>query len=378
MKLRKFGKTNEMVSPLAFGCMRLPVINGEYGKIDGAEAIAQIRYAIDHGVNYIDTAYPYHEGTSEKLVGKALENGYRQKVHLATKLPSWLINTHEDMERYLDEQLKNLQTDTIDFYLIHALNRKYWDNYMKLDLFAFIEKAKKDGKIKHIGFSFHDEIDVFKEIVEAYDWEFCMIQHNFMDENYQAGNEGLKFAAERGLGIAIMEPLRGGNLIKNVPDDVMEVWNSHEANRTPAQWALSYLWNKPEIGVVLSGMNAYEQIDENILEATRTEASTLSESEKNTIDQVKKVYQSRMLVDCTGCKYCMPCPTGVNIPLSFQIYNHGSMFQNMEGAKENYNGSIKMENRASACVDCGKCEKVCPQNLPIRKLLKDVVTTFEK
>lgn len=378
MKLRKFGKTNEMVSPLGFGTMRLPVIDGKYGVIDEKEAIAQIRYAIDQGVNYVDTAYPYHEGTCEKLVAKALKDGYREKVHLATKLPSWLINTKEDMNRYLNEQLDNLQTETIDFYLIHALNQKYWDNYMKLGLFEFMDQAKADGRIKHIGFSFHDNVELFKEIVDAYDWEFCLIQHNFMDQTHQAGKEGLEYVASKGLGIAIMEPLRGGNLVNNVPDDIMEMWNSHETNRTPAQWALSYLWNKTEVGVVLSGMNSYEQIDENIQEASRTEIDSLSTEEANIIDNVRDVYKSRMLVDCTGCRYCMPCPVGVDIPGSFQFYNNGSMYQDMERAKGSYNMQMLPEKKASACVECGKCEQVCPQNLPIRKLLKDVVNAFDK
>lgn len=376
MNYRRFGKTEKMVSPLAFGCMRLPVIDGKYGNIDEAEAIKQIRYSIDNGVNYIDTAYPYHEGTSEGLVGKALKEGYREKVYLATKLPSWLIQSREDMDKYLDEQLERLQTEYIDFYLIHALNKKYWANYMELGLFDFIDKAINDGRIKHIGFSFHDELDLFKEIVDVYDWEFCLVQHNFMDQDYQAGIEGIKYAVDKDMGIAIMEPLRGGNLVNNIPDDVMEIWNSHEANRTPAQWALGYLWNKPEIGVVLSGMNTYDQIDLNIEEAKRTEANSFTEVENEMIDKVMNIYKSRIRVNCTNCKYCMPCPVGVDIPSNFTFYNNSSMYQNVEFAKGQYNVFVGGEKRASNCVGCGKCEKVCPQNIKIIEELKNVVNEF--
>ncbi|MCH4889212.1 aldo/keto reductase [Acidaminobacter sp. JC074] len=377
MEKRRFGKTEKMLSPLGFGCMRLPVVDGVYANIDEREAIKQIRYAIDKGVNYIDTAYPYHEGKSEALVGKALKDGYREKVYLATKLPSWLIQTRDDMDKYLNEQLERLQTDTIDFYLIHALNKKYWANYMALGLFDFIDKAKADGRIKHIGFSFHDELDLFKEIVDAYDWEFCLIQYNFMDEDYQAGKEGLQYAHAKDLGLAIMEPLRGGNLVNNIPDDVMKIWNSSKIKRSPAQWALSFLWNQPEVGLVLSGMNDYDHIDENLQEASRVKPNTLSDEENKILDQVKNIYKTRTRVNCTGCKYCMPCPLGVDIPNAFLFYNNASMYQDTAAAKSQYNIFVSEENRASVCVDCGKCEKVCPQNLEIRNLLKDVSSELE-
>jgi len=377
MELRRFGKTNEMVSPLAFGCMRFKTLDGDNSKIDETEAIAQIRYAIDHSVNYIDTAYPYHGGNSEQLVAKALKDGYRERVFLATKLPSWLIKTSEDMDKYLDEQLNNLETDYIDFYLIHALNRKYWDNFMEVGLFDFIKRAKADGRIKHIGFSFHDELDLFKEIVDAYDWEFCMIQHNFMDEEYQAGTDGLKYAHSKGLGIAVMEPLRGGNLVKSVPDDVLEIWNNQDDARSPAQWAFSYIFNKEEVAVVLSGMNEFVQIDENIAEAKRTTPNSLSTAESATIEEVKNIYLSRIKVNCTGCNYCMPCPAGVAIPSCFEQYNIGSMYQNMDGAKWAYNAFIGNDNKASKCVECGQCEEACPQNLSIIEDLKAVASAFE-
>lgn len=376
MLYRKFGKTEEDISILGYGCMRLPVLNGDDTTINEDEAIRQIRYGIDNGINYIDTAYPYHGGNSEALVGKALSEGYRDKVKLATKLPSWSIRSREDMDKYLDRQLERLNTDHIDFYLLHALNVKYWKNYLKYDVFDFIKKAKADGRIKHIGFSFHDELPIFKEIVDAHDWDFCLIQYNMMDENYQAGIEGLKYAADKGMGIAIMEPLRGGNLANNVPKDIMDIWKQADERKSPAQWAMRFIWDNPEIGIILSGMNDISQINENIEEAGKAYPQSLTEKEKNLISNVKEIYKSRMAVDCTNCQYCMPCPVGVNIPGCFKTLNTGSMYQNMAFAKSQYNTFILGDSRASKCIECGECEDKCPQHIEIRKMLKEVVKEF--
>ncbi len=378
MLYRKFGKTNEEVSILGYGCMRFPVIDNDNKKINEEEAIKLLRHAIDNGVNYIDTAFPYHGGNSEEFVGKALSDGYREKVHLATKLPSWLINSREDMDKYLDMQLERLNTDSIDFYLLHALDKEIWENYLKHDIFDFIKKAKTTGKIKHIGFSFHDKFDVFKEIVDGYDWEFCLIQYNFMDEYYQAGIEGLRYAAKKGMGIAVMEPLRGGRLANNVPSDIMEIWTQVDEKRSPAQWAMRFVWNHPEVGLLLSGMNEIAQIDENIEGADKAYPGTLTEKESATIDRVKEIYQSRMTVDCTYCQYCMPCPTNVDIPAIFDLMNTGHMYNDMENAKKQYTMFIKDENKASKCIDCGICENKCPQHIEIRKMLKEVVEEFER
>ncbi|NMM62491.1 aldo/keto reductase [Clostridium sp. P21] len=379
MLYRKFGKTNEMVSILGFGCMRLPTIKGEdTSNIDEEKATKLIRWAIDNGVNYIDTAYPYHGkgmekgGASEPFVAKALKDGYREKVKLATKLPSWLIENREDMDKYLDEQLKRLETDTIDFYLIHSLNSTIWDKLKKAGIDEFLDKAIESGKIKYAGFSFHDKLDTFKEIVDYYNWSFCQIQYNYLDEEYQAGTEGLKYAAKRGLGITIMEPLRGGKLVNNLPQSAKDIFNEAEIKRTPAGWALKWVWNHPEVSVVLSGMNEMEQVIANVKTASEAEANSLTKKELETIDEVKAIIKKKTKVNCTGCKYCMPCPSGVNIPMCFTIYNNYYMF----GEKEYYD-SLEPYEKASNCAECGKCEEHCPQGIKVRQELKNVKSIFE-
>lgn len=377
MLYRKFGKTDEEVSILGFGCMRLPVIDNNSAKIDEKEAIKQIRYAIDNGVNYIDTAYPYHEGASEPLVGKALKDGYRERVKLATKLPSWLIESREDMDKYLNEQLERLQTDHIDFYLLHALNKECWEILKKHNVFDFLDKAIKDGRIKYAGFSFHDELPLFKEIIDAYDWNFCQIQYNFIDENYQAGTEGLKYASQKGLAVVIMEPLRGGKLATVVPEDVKAIWNKAHIKRSPAQWAFRFLWNYPGITVVLSGMGEIDHIKENIKESNNGYANSLTKREIELIDKVREIYINRIKVDCTSCRYCMPCPFGVNIPENFKYLNLASIYDNVKEQKKSYNSYLNKNEKASNCRKCGKCEEACPQNIEIRKMLEEVVKTFE-
>ena len=274
--------------------MRFPVVDKDYKKINEEEAIKQIRYGIDNGINYIDTAYMYHGGMSEPLVGKALKDGYRERVKLATKLPSWLVHSREDMDKYLNEQLEKLQTDHIDFYLMHALNKAYWENLKKHNVFDFLDKALADGRIKYAGFSFHDDLNLFKEIVDYYDWSFCQIQYNFMDENYQAGKEGLKYAAEKGLGVVIMEPLRGGSLTRNIPEDVKAIWDKAEIKRSPAEWGFRFLWDQPEVSVVLSGMNEIQQIEENIKSTETAYPNSLTEKEAALIHEVKQIYESRI------------------------------------------------------------------------------------
>ena len=381
MLYRKFGKTNEKVSALGFGCMRLPLLpGGDPTKIDEELAIKLIRHAIDEGVNYIDTAYPYHGnsrtkgGQSELLVAKALKDGYREKVKLATKLPSWLIKTREDLDNYLNEQLKRLETDCIDFYLVHNVNEDYWPSLKGAGITEFLNAALKDGRIKYAGFSFHDKLDLFKETVDYYDWSFCQIQYNYLDENFQAGTEGLQYAAQKGLGITIMEPLRGGKLAGNLPETVQNAFDQADVERTPADWALRWVLNHPEVSVVLSGMNAMDQVNENLKTAGEAEANSMTAEETNIIDRVKAIFKERIKVNCTACGYCMPCPSGVDIPTCFTMYNNYNMF----GKEETYHRFVGPEQRASNCVECGRCETLCPQGIEIRRHLKNVREVFEQ
>ncbi len=379
MQYREFGRTGEKLSILGFGAMRLPVIDDDQSKIDTDKAVEMVRYAIDNGVNYLDTAYPYHGGKSEAFCAEVMKDGYREKVNIATKSPVWEIKTPEDFDIKLNEQLNNLQVEQIDFYLLHALSQDLWDNAVKNEYKTFLDSAKKSGKIKYAGFSFHSGLNTFKEIVDSYDWDFCQIQLNYIDENYQAGLAGLKYAHEKGLGVIIMEPLRGGMLAKaEQPREVEALWNSSGIKRTPAEWALKYLWNFEEVGLVLSGMNAMEQVTENIKTASESLPHSLTGREIEIIKKVKDYYKSKMLVDCTKCKYCMPCPTGVNIPENLWAYNHASLFNDTKRTDHIINTWLKKEERASGCVQCGQCEEKCPQNIEIIKHLEIIADTYEK
>ncbi|MBU3202542.1 aldo/keto reductase, partial [Clostridium estertheticum] len=314
------------------------------------------------------------------FVGRALKDGYREKVNLATKLPSWLIKTREDMDKYLNEQLERLQTDKIDFYLVHSLNRGSWENLKKLGIDEFLNSAIKDGRIKYAGFSFHDDLDVFKEIVDYYDWSFCQIQYNYLDEKFQAGTEGLKYAADKGLGVVIMEPLRGGKLVKDLPEAITNVFGEAKIKRSPVEWALRWVWNNPEVSVVLSGMNVMEHIDENLKIASVALPNSLTEKELEIMDTVKKAYRERTKVNCTGCQYCMPCPAGVNIPKNFTYYNQYHMLvtpQTEVELKAHYNVFVAVSQKADKCIECGKCESHCPQGIKIRQELKNVRALFE-
>ena len=276
MQYRKMPKNGDQLSILGFGCMRLPVKDGH---IDEGRAIEQIRFAIDQGVNYVDTAWPYHAGESETVLGKALRGGYRDKVKVATKLPSWMIKSRADMDRYLAAQLEKLGTDHIDYYLVHSLDGTSWDNLARLGVREFLDQARMDGRITNPGFSFHGMAGDFNRIVDAYPWVFCQIQYNYLDEHHQAGTEGLQYAAAKGLGVIVMEPLRGGNLASVVPPGAEAIWNEAETRRTPAEWALRWIWNRPEVTVILSGMNEEAHIRENLSIANTARANALTEEE---------------------------------------------------------------------------------------------------
>ena len=376
MKYRKMKNSGDELSVLGFGCMRFPV--DKNNKIARAEAEKMLLYAIENGVNYIDTAYPYHGGESELFVGELLKkHNLRDKIKLATKLPSWLIHSKEDMYKYFDEQCKKLQTNYFDYYLIHALNKKYWENYLENDLFGFIEDMLKSGKVKNIGFSFHDDLRTFKKIVDAYDWSFCQIQYNYLDDKYQAGEEGYSYAIDKGLDVIIMEPLRGGKLVNDIPPKVMDIWDKAECKRSPVQWALQWLWDKPGVKVVLSGMSDFSQVEENLKYADESAVDLLTESELAIINEVKTFYKERMQVNCTTCGYCMPCPVGVNIPACFAHYNNAYIFDDIEGSKRMYNMFLGNIQKASACAECGRCETLCPQNIEIMEHLKKIKEIFE-
>ncbi len=371
MKYRTFGELNWKPSALGFGAMRLPVIDDDFNKIDEAEATRMVRYAIDHGVNYVDTAYPYHGGNSEGFVGRALQDGYRQRVKLATKSPIWLLKKPSDFDRYLDEQLARLQTEYIDFYLLHALGEKHWNIVQEQDVLDAAERALADGRIKYLGFSFHDTYEWFQKIVDAYDnWTFCQIQYNYMDEEHQAGTRGLEYAASKGLAVVVMEPLRGGRLTSNVTKEIREIWDSAKHKRTPAEWALQWVWNRPEVSLLLSGMSTMEQVKENIASADRSGANVLTEEELALIERVRDKYREQCPIPCTQCKYCMPCPNSVNIPRIFEIYNEGIMFNDYAGARKFYSW-LKDEEKANQCVECEQCEEHCPQHIAIIEWLKE-------
>lgn len=379
MLYRRMNNVVSDLSILGFGCMRLPVTKG--GDIDEKQASEMLRYAIDHGVNYVDTAYPYHKEESEPFLGRALQGGYREKVFLATKLPSWLIKSRADMDHYLDEQLKRLQTDHIDFYLVHGLMKPFWENLWSLGITDFLDDAIADGRIKYAGFSFHDELALFKEIVDAYNWTFCLIQYNFTDEQNQAGTEGLRYAANRGLGIVVMEPLRGGMLTKEIPA-INKIWEKAPVRRSLSEWALRWVWNHPEVTVVLSGMSSFEQVEKNVAYAENGFANSLSEEEQNLFGEAEAEYKRRIKVPCTGCRYCIPCPSNVSIPECFEMYNQGCMFDAPEVAGVNYGFLGGMFSGspgfASQCQECQECEKKCPQGIPIREELKKVAAYFGK
>lgn len=381
MLYRKMPKNGDMLSILGFGCMRLPVENG---KIDEDRAIRQIRHAIDQGVNYVDTAWPYHGGASESLLGKALKGGYRDRVKVATKLPSWMIKRREDMDRYLAAQLEKLDTDRIDYYLLHALNGALWDALQELGVIDFLYQAIEAGRIVNAGFSFHGLAKDFSRIVDAYPWEFCQIQYNFLDQKNQAGTAGLKYAAGKNLGVIVMEPLRGGNLgLATPPPAVEEIWSEAKTRRTPAEWALRWVWNQPEVTVVLSGMNEEAHIAENLSIADDARAGSLTGDELEIVERVGRKYQKLMKVECTGCGYCMPCPSDVSIPVCFETYNKMHMFGQAEAVKFSY--AIRMSGiladgkpkYASQCVECGECLDKCPQHIQIPEILAKVAAEME-
>jgi predicted aldo/keto reductase-like oxidoreductase/predicted transcriptional regulator YdeE len=381
MKYRKMGSLDWEVSALGFGCMRLPTkkVNGN-DVIDEKEAIKMIRYAIDKGVNYFDTAFPYHNQTSEIVVGKALQEGYREKIKLVTKLPMWMLTERDDFDKYLNKQLEKLQTDHIDIYLFHGLNKQTFQLVKKYELIEKMEEAKAAGKIRHIGFSFHDSYDVYKEIIDYYNWDATQIQWNFVDHNTQATTKGLEYAASKGIAVIVMEPIKGGKLA-NPTKEIEEIIEHAPVKRTAASWALQYVWNHPGVSVVLSGMSAFDKVKENIEGAEKSGIDVLSQEELKIISDMATRYRKKSIIPCTYCEYCQPCPSKVNIPLNFRLLNELIWADSTEQMRAKYQYfAVKeedlnaMENNGSAalCVECGECLDKCPQMIDIPNELKKV------
>lgn len=368
MQYRYFTNDKLKVSLLGLGCMRFPIFNNDPSQIDREKAFEILDYALKNGINYFDTAYPYHGGKSEELVGDFFEKQDRNRFYLATKSPVWLVNNYEDFMYYLDEQLVNLKTKYIDFYLLHSLSKKTFDKIKDLDFKNFIETAKKQQKISYIGFSFHDDYEVFEEIIDSYPWDFCQIQLNYMDKDYQAGLKGLRYAESKGIDVVIMEPLKGGKLA-SAPKEINMIWDESKIKRSSPEWALKYLYSLSGISTVLSGMSTLNQLKENIAITSKTDV--LDKDDLGLIDRAEDIYRSRIKVGCTSCNYCMPCPSGVKIPNVFELYNNKSVYGTIDESKKSYKNLLDTNGSALECIECGLCEKACPQNLSIIALLKD-------
>ena len=381
MLYRSIPKNGDQLSILGFGLMRLPLTKER--QIDEDRATRQLLDAIDRGVNYLDTAWPYHAGESENFLGRVLSGGYRERVKIATKLPLWMVNTREDMDFYLNAQLEKLKTDHIDYYLLHGLIGSQWDRMVSLGALEFLDTALADGRIVNAGFSFHGVLDDFKRIVDAYPWIFCQIQYNYLDEENQAGTEGLEYAASKDLGVIVMEPLRGGNLgLPEPPPDVKAIWRKADKKRSPVEWALRWIWNRPEVTVILSGMNDEAHIAENIAIAEKATPDSLTDEELQLMETAGEKYRELMKIPCTGCGYCLPCPSDVAIPRCFDLYNKMHMFGNELEAKFGYAVSMSgafsgIPAFASQCVRCEECLEKCPQHIEIPDFLEKVAEKME-
>ena len=390
------GSLDWEVSALGFGAMRLPV--DENSKINEKEAINMIRYAIDNGVNYIDTAYPYHNGESEILIGKALKEGYREKIHLATKLPMWLVKKRDDFDKYLKEQIERLQTNP-DLYLFHGLNKDRLEKIKTFNLIEKMEQAKSKGLFKYIGFSFHDTYEVFKEIIDYYNWDCCQIQFNYLDIKYQAGTKGLNYAGSKNIAIIIMEPLRGGKLAipekkLNEKPEFKEILNKSKIWRTMADWGLQFVWNHPEVSVVLSGMSTMQHVKENIESASNSKANSLTKDDLKIISELREKYKTYDLVPCTDCRYCLPCPNGVSIPWIFRLLNElgywGEVFKKRllffydrmakthEDLERRLSEGEEVDGAACLCIQCEDCLEKCPQHINIPEIMEKVNIIFEE
>lgn len=371
-------KNGDNLSILGFGVMRLPTKNGGF---DEPRATQMIHDSIEQGVNYFDTAYIYQNGKSEILLGKALSGGFRERVKIATKLPPFLVSKPLHAKKIFATQLERLQTDYIDYYLLHMLSDKpMYDRLAVLGVMEWLEELKKNGIVRNIGFSFHGTKANFELILKAYPWDFCQIQYNYMDENNQATKSGLLLAASLGIPVIVMEPLRGGRLVTHLPEQVKNAFKASNAERSPAEWGLRWVWNHPEVTLLLSGMSDEAQMAENIRVACEATPNSLTESELLVFEQARKELQSKTKVPCTSCGYCMPCPFGVDIPGCFSAYNDKYLMNDKSAGFKYFQalGALAVKPAyASMCRGCGKCESHCPQNIAIRKELKTVSRKME-
>ena len=381
MLYRQFNKTGIDLSILGFGCMRLPTIDNKHEKIDYRKATRLLHYAIANGVNYVDTAYFYHSavfglpGESEPFVGEALSGGLRKKVYLATKMPLFILRYKEQMDTFLKEQLERLKTDYLDFYLLHGLNGETWDRMRDLGVREFLNKKKAEGKFRFPGFSFHGVAEDFIRICNEFDWTFAQIQYNYMDKDFQAGIKGLEYAAEKGMGIVAMEPLKGGKLTQNLPEEMAAVFNAYPGKRSPAEWALRFVWNEAGISSLLSGMNSMEQVTENIRVADEGIPNSLGKDELSMFDTLRNAMGSRIKADCTACRYCMPCASGVDIPDVLAALNNAAVWNDSNPWLTGY---VSVKGKAGKCTECKKCEEICPQELPVSALMKEAVSLFRE
>ena len=382
MRYRTFGKTGEKVSVLGFGTMRLPIVSGDYGKIDEAAAMGLMRHAADRGLNYIDTSWPYHStsqtdgGASEPFVGKAVKAIGRDKVYIATKLPIWAVQSRADMDKYLDAQLQRLQTNYVDFYLVHSIRKAPWENMVRLDLHDFLDKARQSGKVRHVGFSFHDTPALYQEVMDYYDWSFDQHVCNYYDINFQAGMTGIRQAALRDMGFVAMESLMGGMLADQLPPEALHVLAATGIARSPAGWALRWVWNQPEVSVCISGMNSLAQLEENLRQARESDMP-MTPVEIAALDKVRAILKSKGDLGCTECGICT-CPKGVDIPLCFAMYNANQAFKVIHISHHNYGMAVKgSPSGAEACDGCNQCAGQCPQGVDIPAGLKKVAAFFK-
>lgn len=367
MKYVEFGKTGLKVSRFGLGCMRYPESE--------AEAIEMVRYALDHGVNYVDTAYVYKN--SEEILGRALKDGYREKTYIATKSPIWQITKHEDFEKFLDEELLRLGTDHIDIYLLHNLGLDNWKKVKRYDGFTFLDKMIKKGKIGHKAFSFHGTSTLFKEVIDAFDWEMAQIQLNILDEFQQAGIDGLKYAEEKGIPVVVMEPLRGGHIIKNCPQEAMDLVENYPEKRSLTEWAFRWLYNMPETTVILSGTNTLDQLKENLEIFDHAVPNVMSSKDLDLIKKIREAFEMKNNINCTGCRYCMPCPNGVDIPQVFQLYNSTSVMEGHFVDRLVYQVTVAPSGQGGdQCIECGICMEHCPQGIEIPENLKKAHETL--